>query len=345
MRVLLIIIMAVFFSIESFCQPIYTTDLVFLGYREDFFSNCMEDTKDKYLNVYNHIINKYYYCTCTCDELIPRLSSKEVIEAIENESLYTLFLKRKYYKIVEPCIKHYAVIKDVYSENSKNKPDEVKKIYVQMCIDGFSHDSVTYAMITEQKIREYCECLVTEILDRGYNYAQFYEFEKEESEAFNEIMLPCHDEVFGYLKLNNSNIGYVPEDILGDDSYSKISLTEYIGQGYKLKISINGIANYYLFDTGASTLLITNDMEHELIISGAIAESDYKGYEYFELANKKIEKARIVVLNNVTIGDYTVNNVKAAIVEDGSLLCGNSLLNKFRKWELDSENKCLILYK
>jgi predicted aspartyl protease len=53
----------------------------------------------------------------------------------------------------------------------------------------------------------------------------------------------------------------------------------------------------------------------------------------------------MVKLDNVIIGDYTINNVVVAIIEDGVLLCGKSILDKFKKWEIDQNNKLLILFK
>ena len=60
--------------------------------------------------------------------------------------------------------------------------------------------------------------------------------------------------------------------------------------------------------------------------------------------NKKL-KALIVKLDNIIIGDYTLNNVVIAVIDEGSLLCGKSFLDKFKKWEIDKQNNVLILYK
>ena len=54
---------------------------------------------------------------------------------------------------------------------------------------------------------------------------------------------------------------------------------------------------------------------------------------------------QLVRLKNVKIGDYILNNVIAAIIDEGSLLCGTGLLNKFRKYELINDEGILILYK
>ena len=53
----------------------------------------------------------------------------------------------------------------------------------------------------------------------------------------------------------------------------------------------------------------------------------------------------MVKVKNIVIGDYIVSDVEIAIFDNGSLLCGISLLDKFKKWEIDKSSNSLILYK
>jgi len=61
--------------------------------------------------------------------------------------------------------------------------------------------------------------------------------------------------------------------------------------------------------------------------------------------NNQIVIGQEVKVDNITIGDYAVDNVVIAIIDEGALLCGKSFLDKFKKWEIDKQNKFLILYK
>jgi predicted aspartyl protease len=65
----------------------------------------------------------------------------------------------------------------------------------------------------------------------------------------------------------------------------------------------------------------------------------------YTLANNQTINAQLVKIDHVVIGDYTLNNVVIAIIDEGSLLCGKSFLDKFKKWEIDKPNNVLILYK
>ncbi len=74
-------------------------------------------------------------------------------------------------------------------------------------------------------------------------------------------------------------------------------------------------------------------------------KEDYLSKTEYTLANNKTVKGQKIKVNNIVIGDYTLNNVIIAIIDEGSLLCGKSFLDKFKKWEIDKQNNVLILYK
>ena len=86
-------------------------------------------------------------------------------------------------------------------------------------------------------------------------------------------------------------------------------------------------------------------MERKLILKGSIKEEDYLGEQEFVLADNSVVIGRVVKLNNVKIGDYTVNHVIVSVVDGGSLLCGLGLLDKFRKWDFIKESESLKIYK
>ena len=169
--------------------------------------------------------------------------------------------------------------------------------------------------------------------------------DKQESEVFNEVLLTCFSETIGHLLRPEMQTGYVLEDISGDQPVSHIKLIDNLGYGYKVKITIAGVTKYYIFDTGASFLVINSELEQELLTSGTLKIGDYREVIEVSLANNELVEAKTVILHDVAIGDYTLNNVTAIIIDGGSLLCGTSLLNKFRKWEIDTEQDQLILYK
>jgi len=76
-----------------------------------------------------------------------------------------------------------------------------------------------------------------------------------------------------------------------------------------------------------------------------LKRENYLSKTEYNLANNQTVLAQEVKVDNITIGDYTLNNVVIAIIDEGSLLCGKSFLDKFKKWEIDKQNNFLILYK
>ena len=71
----------------------------------------------------------------------------------------------------------------------------------------------------------------------------------------------------------------------------------------------------------------------------------YVGKDFYLLANNEKVEADIVLVNNLKIGNYTLNNVYIAIIDDGGMLCGKGLFDKFRTWEFEEDKNRIIVYK
>ncbi len=113
----------------------------------------------------------------------------------------------------------------------------------------------------------------------------------------------------------------------------------------EVKIGIGGVSDNFLFDGGASELIINQHVEKLLLQDGVLQLSDYIIKTKFKLTNQQVVEVQLVRLRYVSIGEYTVYNVVAAIIKDATLLCGQGFLDKFRKWEVLGAENVLILYK
>ncbi len=102
-----------------------------------------------------------------------------------------------------------------------------------------------------------------------------------------------------------------------------------------------------LLDTGASTILLSNEIARRLKIK---TDSTEKDNVMVQLANGEKIEAKYVVLDSVEIEDVEAKNVGAVILsEDVEIqahdgLLGMSFLNNFN-FEIDTVNKKLILRK
>jgi len=326
-------------------QDVKSKDGVPLGQRSEFISFCTKGADKELMNIKGMEIETYKYCACVCDNLIPTINSWEMERAANENKMTDLFLKDKNWEILMKCLEGNFKIEEDYEFSNSNNPDLHIKIGIKNCVDEIMNDEEIKDIWTDELAEEYCVCAINQLYSAGYTYKDILEIEDENSEAFNEIVMPCVAEILKDNTEFQSSNSYKIDDIEGGGYRSLIPLVDYLGQGYKIKITISGVTKYYLFDTGASDLIIDRDTERELLLNGALKRESYLGKTEYTLANNQIIQAQEVVVNNITIGDYALNNVVIGIIDEGSLLCGKSFLDKFKKWEIDKQNNVLILYK
>lgn len=326
-------------------QIVKTKDGVKLGKRSDFISACTQGADNKLMQINGLKIETEKYCTCVCDNLIPELDSKDMNNAMRENNLAKLFLEDENFEIILQCLEGNINIDDDYEYQLNENPELEKQIAIKACVKEILIEEELEEIWTKELAEEYCNCAVGKLLDSGLKYKDLLEIEDENSTGFNEIVVPCITETFNSNAEFQSSNAYIPEDIIGEARKSKVSLVDYMGKGYKLKINIDGVTKYFLFDTGASDLIIDRSIERELLINGTLKKENYLQKTEYTLANNEIVDGQMVKVDNITIGDYTLNNVIIAVVDEGSLLCGKSFLDKFKKWEIDKENNILILYK
>lgn len=332
-------------------QEVRTKDGVSLGKKSEFISSCSKGAKES-ININGVDFDTYKYCSCMCDNLIPTLYSSEIETAAKNNQLMELFLENKNLKVLMSCLEGNVKINDsVKLENMNNlevvrdNKEIVQKTQISSCISEFLSNPEYSKTLTEAEVEKYCTCATSMLFSRGYTYKDMKEIQNENSIMYNEILLPCLNEIFKDKTEYSSLNSYYPNDIIGSNYSISIPIIDYLGQGYKIKITMNGIEKYYLFDTGATDLIIDQEMEQAMLLNGTLKKENYLEKTYYVLANNEKVTAQLVKINGIVIGDYVVNNVVIAIIDNGSLLCGKSFLDKFRKWELNKEKKILILYK
>lgn len=187
----------------------------------------------------------------------------------------------------------------------------------------------------------YCDCIKEEIQKRGFSLSQLEEIEDENSVLFNEVFISCLSKP-GVMKEESASTN----DVVGYSKSDYVPLINY-GVAFKVKVKVGNLSKYFIFDSGASDVLISSDFERELLLEGLIRKEDYLTDDYYSLADGSIVKCRRILLDDFEIGDFTVNNVIVAIVDnsDNSLLLGKSFLDKFSNWSIDNKNSTLYLEK
>ena len=346
MRKLLLILLCL--PVISFGQSIYSKDKINLGDREEFITACVR-SGNKTISLNGVDIKMRSYCSCACDQLMPELYSWEMKEAVENNTLMELFIEDKNLKILLDCAIPNIKVGDNYNFGYKSFEEYSETeilIGIKSCVFEAERDSEFTELFTANQMYSYCSCAIEKLIREGYTMGQLNKIEDENSEAFNEITLPCIENLL--IEEGNSETfinEYIIDDISGNNYMTEIRLNNFLGNGYKIKINIDGVVKYFLFDTGATDLIIDSEMERELIFNGSIKKEDYLGEQEFVLADNSIVIGRVVRLNNIKIGDYIVDNVIVSVLDGGSLLCGLGLLDKFRKWDFIKDSEILKIYK
>lgn len=112
---------------------------------------------------------------------------------------------------------------------------------------------------------------------------------------------------------------------------------------YMVPITVDGINLKFVFDTGASAISISTAEVAVLYKQGLLSDDDVKGAQQFVDATGKISVGAIINLRTVTIGDITLHNVEASVVDNigAPLLLGQSALSKFGKISIDYDNNII----
>jgi aspartyl protease family protein len=109
---------------------------------------------------------------------------------------------------------------------------------------------------------------------------------------------------------------------------------------YKIPVLINGLNMVFIFDTGAGLISISNVEASYLYKQGRLTKEDILGKAEFIDANGDISVGTIVKLKEVTIGNRTIYNINASVVDNSiaPLLLGQSALEQFGKISIDYNN-------
>jgi hypothetical protein len=124
-----------------------------------------------------------------------------------------------------------------------------------------------------------------------------------------------------------------------------VALLKY-GMMYKLKVTLGSSVKYYLMDSGATLSLISKSYARELEKMNVITKKSYIGEDFFTTASGETIECKIVVINGVKVGEFSLDNVEFAVIdEDVEFLFGKNILNAFQSWHINNNNATLELVK
>lgn len=112
-----------------------------------------------------------------------------------------------------------------------------------------------------------------------------------------------------------------------------------------VKCSINELPLTFVFDTGASTVSISQLEANFMLKNGYLKREDFVGTSRFVDANGDVSEGTIINLREVEFGGLKLSNVKASVVRNqkAPLLLGQSVLGRLGSIEIDNPNRKLII--
>jgi clan AA aspartic protease (TIGR02281 family) len=108
---------------------------------------------------------------------------------------------------------------------------------------------------------------------------------------------------------------------------------------YTVPCKVNGVPMKFIFDTGASDVSISLIEAKFLIKQGLLTDDDIKGTVKYKIANGEIEEGTKIILKEINIDGYILENVEASIVHqlNAPLLLGQSAISKLGTFQLDGD--------
>jgi predicted aspartyl protease len=118
-----------------------------------------------------------------------------------------------------------------------------------------------------------------------------------------------------------------------------------VGGTFVVPVEINGaITLDFTIDSGAADVSVPADVFSTLMRTGTIRDTDIIGEQTYVLADGSEAKSITFTTRSLKVGNTIVENVRGSIVPaKGSLLLGQSFVERFRSWSMDNTKHVLLL--
>ena len=214
--------------------------------------------------------------------------------------------------------------------------------FVENCIRSLQKS--TEKKLDINRLTNFCTCQLELVKTKKLSDLEMRTASNPNSLLFYEIVYKCGDPFVTGDSIESNWNQKMAKDVAGPitDTIRTLSLN---GMTY-VKVKIGSMTQVWLFDTGASDLLINKEMEEKLKIENIITPSGYLGVAEYEMANGVIDTCRRYKIDNVKIGSFSINNIIVAVTDKGKrIIVGKGLLNKFSNWKINNADNTLILTK
>lgn len=114
---------------------------------------------------------------------------------------------------------------------------------------------------------------------------------------------------------------------------------------YHMEASLNGMSGDFIFDTGASGIVINSSFYSQLMSQGRLTRADYKGPVRSVIADGSVVGGSLYNISTLEAGNLVLRNIEVTVMPqmNAGMLIGQSFLAQFGKVTLDFDNSRLIL--
>lgn len=109
------------------------------------------------------------------------------------------------------------------------------------------------------------------------------------------------------------------------------------GGVYKVPCNVNGVKMKFIFDTGASTVCMSQTMAQFLLDGDYLSSSDIKGTGQSVVADGSIVNHAVIVLRDIEIAGLHLHNIQATVIEgqNAPLLLGQTAISELGRITID----------
>ncbi|MCH8545344.1 MAG: retroviral-like aspartic protease family protein [Cryomorphaceae bacterium] len=347
----ILLILLLFMSFALSAQMVLTKDGVPIMEMTDLMQECVGN--EEILELQNRMGITFEvdsFCACIITSMFSNVHSsvfESVVHLEDREEMIMeiLIQQPEAMKSLLECVEANVEYGEEFEFLSGESTELTLTIAKFACVEEIVGDG-DMSEISREAAENYCECALTKLLDRGYKLSEVQTLTEEDSELFVEIVMPCVMEHLIESDEVVSNNVYDPLDIIGDDdAFIEVPLKEDLNNTYKIKVRIADNVHYFLFDTGASDMVIHRGLESKLRKAGVINDSMFVGTCTYTMANNELVEADTYLIDGIEVGGYTINNVYIDVFDNATLIMGMGFLNKFADWHFKPKEQLLLLWR
>ena len=114
---------------------------------------------------------------------------------------------------------------------------------------------------------------------------------------------------------------------------------------YVVPVVVNGAMTLkFAVDTGATDVLISEDVVGRLTQAGLISKDDVLGEQTYLLADGSQKRGKTLRIRSLQVGDVRIENVRATVAPNNApMLLGQGFFRRLKSWSLDNARHALII--